>query len=49
MKFSIVPRRRGDVAQKTTLVGSDIKNKIFAGEASWQNTLAVNMNKLSNT
>ena len=38
----------GDVAQKTTPVGPDIKNKTFAGEASWQNILAVN-NKLSNT
>jgi hypothetical protein len=38
----------GDVAQKTTPVGPDTKNKTFAGEASWQNILAVN-NKLSNT
>jgi hypothetical protein len=30
-------------AQKTTPVGPDIKNKTFAGEASWQNILAVNM------
>jgi hypothetical protein len=49
IKFSIVPRRiEGDVAQKTTPVEPDIKNKTFAGEASWQNILAVN-NKLSNT
>jgi hypothetical protein len=41
-------QEEGDVAQKTTSVGPDIKNKTFAGEASWQNILAVN-NKLSNT
>ena len=47
MKFSIVPRRRR-CSSETTPVGPDIKNKTFAGEASWQNVLAVN-NKLSNT
>jgi TFIIF-interacting CTD phosphatase-like protein len=40
--------KKAIVAQKTTPVGPDIKNKTFAGEASWQNILAVN-NKLSNT
>ena len=46
MKYSQSHHEEGDVAQKTTPVGPDIKNKTFAGEASWQNILAVN--KLSN-